>query len=318
MNEPLHVTFETFNSCMILGASRVDHIAMSPDIPPEFLPVATQYTSDSVSLSFLIPGFEYRVTTDRALVRIKCPPSRIPYPFHILRLLVRPEHVGKEPLVSSAFSSYLVDEDYLFTDCPDAQFWLHLYCLGLFTLPLSDNLIGIPNPREKFCLQLDPSPSWKWTRKMRKATYKFVVDSVDSIGIEALSLSMGRILEKIAMHYSSTWVNELFIRNTVSLISADCPVQYYIFKLMDGEELVAVSVGYKYKDSFMDFTAATFRRDKCSPGKLLMFNEGIFLREKLHVKLWYLGFKLPYMTDLVTDDSAKNIPRETFQKLWNT
>jgi hypothetical protein len=68
----------------------------------------------------------------------------------------------------------------------------------------------------------------------------------------------------------------------------------------------------------MDFTAATFRRDKCSPGKLLMFNEGIFLREILHVKLWYLRFKLPYMTDLVTDDSAKNIPRKTFQKLWNT
>lgn len=165
-----------------------------------------------------------------------------------------------------------------------------------------------------------PVICWNWSNKMRKRDFRFVVESGDTIGAHAMKRTMKESLELIASHYDiCTWINDLFIRNTVSLISDDenSSIQYYIFKLFGGDnDLLSISVGYKFGNSFMDFTAATFKRDKTSCGKILLFNQGEFLKNKLGIKLWYLGFKIPYMETLVRDDSAVELDREKFQNLW--
>jgi hypothetical protein len=311
----MSVKFNTCNSCRITNVSEVTMIAGPPGFPEEYLPVISR-TDNTTSVSLMIPGVTYRMTTIHGEdIWITCPawPYSFTLPLTVQRAFVTPEHT--EPLVSAAFTSDNAEE-YLYTNSRDINFWVRLYTLGLFTLP-SSSLIAIPNPREKFCLILPCA--WNMSRKMLKCrSTEFIVESTESLGLERFKESMESALRRLASHYPSTWITPLFIKNTISIIDQQ-KIDYYIFKLFDCEVLVSISIGFRHKTSFMDFTAATFLREKHSYGKILMFKQGDWLHDHVKIRCWYLGFQLPYMTTLVADDkAARKLTREQFQILWNS
>jgi len=309
---------------------------LMPDFAPILVPHDGRYY-----VSFMIPGFHCDLIIGCGCRRRTITPKtwsgdpRIPP--QLQRDYISEQHVGTEPLVHGAFSSSPHVPNYLWTDCTDPQFWKHLYDLGLFTLPSDQypfTFILVPNPEKKFAIHMSPGTvnDWNWSRKMRSvvSNYDFVVmSSVQTCGsVEKMKQELRESLTACAEFHtlrSSTWINEIFIENSCSLVGSG-DVDYHVFKLADKVSggIVAISIGYKHLRSFMDFTAATFVRSSASLGKILMYMQGDYLRNTLGVKLWYLGFKLPYMESLVRavsiDNSnltAKEFDRQEFQALWS-
>ena len=185
------------------------------------------------------------------------------------------------------------------------QFWEKLFYDSFFTLP-HGNFILIPNPILRFCLDISQHQSRHKKLKRFRKTFSFRVN-----------YNFESSLRAVAEYHSqtSTWLDEACIRNILELQKSS-KIQFFSFEVFDNQtgELAAVSVGFACGSNFHDITAATFHRDKRSLGKLLLHLQREILN-KCGFRLWYLGFKISYMEEIV---GGFEISRDNFFEKWMT
>jgi hypothetical protein len=318
----------TVNSCRFAIAEGTNEVKYIGELAPELVPmIHVNPGARSCVVTLMIPGYTYELELKPSGQRVRVSTlvwngdRRIPPP--LTREYIGPEHVGKEPLLSIVFQNSDSLPEFMWTDCKDPKFWAYLYSRGLFTLPYDEYpFIHIPNPRKKFCLDL-ARDGWRWKWPRKKTNVKIKLASVATIGIEAMRNELAQSLHACAEFHirrkRSTWINDLFVHNSIELVEK---VDFHVFTLVDSvsDEILAISIGYKHGWGFMDYTAATYVKSPASYGRVLMFHQGDFLKYNLGVKLWYLGFKLPYMTQLVEKRDGMDIAREwdrvEFQSAW--
>lgn len=203
-------------------------------------------------------------------------------------------------------------EEYFFTYDRSVEFWHTLLSLGLFVLDGPEYVL-IPNPKQRFCFDLFQKPiKWRVNIKwMIDFDFHAIPDDTEEL---RASLCLCRDIHS-RRSGSSSWITQLFIDNICSMVNQYKDLQFIVFKVVEKRsgQTAAVSIGYRYKNSFMDFTACTVIRDKRSAGKLVMVAEAQYLQDH-SISLWYLGFKLPYMDSLSRD--SLSLQRRDFQCRW--
>ena len=200
--------------------------------------------------------------------------------------------------------------DYLWTDSYDVKLWERLFVCGLFCLPHGD-IVLIPNPRNRFCFDLDQPIVW---RKLRgKCDFGLRVHSVAISGLDSFKNFFQMVLRTCANAHKDTWITDEFVRVVTAMVGGI--IDFHVFELLVDGAAVAYSVGYQCGGTgFMDFTACTLVRSKSSFGKRLILAQCEWLQNH-GVRLWYLGFELEYMRNLCVQ-GAKVLSRAQFQLRW--
>jgi hypothetical protein len=255
---------------------------------------------------FLQPGTEYVIKTDK-MMTIKTTELRVLIPSPLV-----PAYIGSdypEPVVRQIILHAL--GDYLFTVHASVEWWARLLRLGVFVLD-EESLVTVPNPSKKFCFLLDASPELAQNKWLDVFAFSVHTDTESMIeGLLACKKWHTRFGK-----CKSTWITDRFIKIFADISNSHycSDIQFYTFKLTERNtnKVASWSLGYRYRNSFMDYTACTPIRDKRSAGKLLIRCEREFLQSS-GVKLWYLGLELSYMSSL---QGGIQLDRETFQSLW--
>lgn len=305
----MHVVFLGMLTCNSFVASLPlgDDLVEVQDGPVELR------LSESIALiAGLAPDTEYTLTSfpsrNRQVFRtLKWEKSPL-VPLDMRRMYISPKENGK-------FLPLHVSGEYLWTDSFQYEFWAQIFRHGMFCLP-HGAIVLVPNPVERFCFLLDSREiRWHTNRRMKRDAFTFSVTNCSSSGMELLKKVLDEGLRVCAAMHGDGWITEEFISN-ISLIVENCSdLDFHVFRLIEiaSGKTAAWSLGFRYRSSFMDFTACTPIRDKRSAGKILLIKESRWLKAN-GVKLWYLGFELPYMVGLSED--AQRLSRSEFQAKW--
>lgn len=253
-----------------------------------------------ITCSFLVPSTEYSLTffpSNRSLFFSTLPWQGGEQDISMQRMYVSPAHLHFS--VNNPFC------EYLWTDSFEIAFWIRLFRMGLFCLP-HDTIVLIPNPISRFCFDLAKPISWNVGKKMKPNEFSLhVFESAQKLR-EAIILCR-------EYHGEGGWLTDEFIRN-IHLMRDE--MKFHVFELVEvrSRKIAAISIGYRYGNAFMDFTACTPIRDKRAAGKQLLMEESKWLASQ-GVELWYLGFQLPYMQTL--SDDALLLSRSEFAFQWS-
>ena len=179
-------------------------------------------------------------------------------------------------------------------------------------------LVTLPNPRKRFCLDLRSPIRWDLSKKMRGA------------GVEGLRLTMDYNFRQSLMlagqqHFRRcdvTWVTEELVEFLDSMHRRNNDpgreVKHHSFELWDGNEIVAVSLGYHLGCTWHDYTHAALRRDDRGFGTILTKSVGHLLQAS-GVQFWYWGIVqegTSYMYDY-KKYGGRDFPRSEFVPLWH-
>ena len=260
-------------------------------------------TSSILFLLFLNPGTRYTLRLSSGEeIAIETKFTRLP---HNCLTGDIPVDVLEQILIFSP-------DEYAWTIDWTVDFWIVLLKLGVFTLPHDDHIVLIPNPMKKFCLDVDTM-----VEKRKEKDLRFVPTRITRDNLSVLE-SMLRLCRDWHVEFGksrSSWISERFIKTISRIVCQSTELSFYVFKLIEESSgrITSVSIGYQYGSSFMDFTACTPVRDNRGCGKILIRNQGYYFKEFLEIKLWYLGFKLPYMTSM---SGQVELNRQEFQSRW--
>jgi hypothetical protein len=106
--------------------------------------------------------------------------------------------------------------DYLFTEDRSVSFWARLFRLGLFAL--DDDIVVIPNPRKRFCFDLESNVDWKVDRKYM-SDFELVVESKE----------IGKYLCMCREMHESTWISDKFIANIAEMVERVSDLEFIVF-----------------------------------------------------------------------------------------
>lgn len=270
----------------------------------------------AVEFLYLFPQTQYIVKFDDQVktFRTAAWPASV-YPL-MNPALYLPETVSEwSPALVRDIIIYSPDE-YFWTSTFSVKLWEFLFQNGLFALP-HDFSVLVPNPKEKFCIDLSASSVLNPKRFRGIETTEFRVDIISrnssAILVEMLNLC-AEWHTKLGKS-KSTWINSEFISNIKDMLEL-CPrIEFVVFRLVEkaSGSTASCSIGYRAGNAFMDFTACTPLRDKRSCGKALLMYEAEYLRSR-GIQLWYLGFKLPYMDNM---PGKQVYNRGDFQTAWD-
>lgn len=165
---------------------------------------------------------------------------------------------------------------------------------ALFFLPSGPNFAILPNPKDRYLLDLIVPRNWKKNKKLKKYA-------------KTLRLSVNRSLRDslvAAKNYhqefhESTWITDECIDY---LCNVDCDgVDMYSFELWDdlGDNnfrLAACCLSYSVGNHMNDYTMCTPIRDKRSLGSIICRVLGDLLT-KAGFQTWYWGMKVDYMAE---------------------
>lgn len=271
---------------------------------------------------FLVPGTRYRLSLKESgaglTVTTRAWSRSFMFPVSVMSLFVcpesHPEVIWRDLIVRSP-------DEYFYSDSFDTSFWAWLFKRGLFALP-HDDVVLIPNPAKKFAFDLTRPVTWHVSRRMRKSGFVFSVIARDKSG-SLFDTELLSLIQACAEWHTrngtskSTWIDPAFIHNVQCMLETCPEINFQAFTVTDttSGKIAAISIGYKYRDAFMDFTACTLVRDNRSAGKQILIRQCEYLQAR-GVKLWYLGFKLPYMDSLSRD--AREFSRAEFQSVWDS
>ena len=117
------------------------------------------------------------------------------------------------------------------------------------------------------------------------------------------------------MRAGGTWMSEQLLDVIVGQrAQADASCRHHSFELFEGNELVAVTLGYSIGRCYHDYSMATFVRDKRSLGHLLTKAQGHLLKNAGY-SIWYFGIKGEYMKEFDSYGGA-NLDRIEFHRKW--
>ncbi|KAF4663808.1 Delta 8 Fatty Acid Desaturase [Perkinsus olseni] len=209
-----------------------------------------------------------------------------------------------------------VPGEYLWSDTWSYRFWRGMFSLGLFALPHKETIL-IPHPRERYCVDLPSNPeAWVRGKKMRKYGNSFQL---------SVNMDFEMDLTLCALYHEKvnqgTWLDDRCL--DVLLMMREDPggpqdLRFVAWELRDVAtgNIAALSMGFILGSVFHDFTASTPIRDHRSAGRILLQVEGHMLT-LLGVKLWYLGFPMPYMRETLDDLGGRCVPRAEFIAKWH-
>ncbi|KAF4748503.1 hypothetical protein FOZ63_011296 [Perkinsus olseni] len=209
-----------------------------------------------------------------------------------------------------------VPGEYLWSDTWSYRFWRGMFSLGLFALPHKETIL-IPHPRERYCVDLPSNPeAWVRGKKLRKYANSFQL---------SVNMDFEMDLTLCALYHEKvnqgTWLDDRCL--DVLLMMREDPggpqnLRFVAWELRDVAtgNIAALSMGFILGSVFHDFTASTPIRDHRSAGRILLQVEGHMLT-LLGVKLWYLGFPMPYMRETLDDLGGRCVPRAEFITKWH-
>jgi Leucyl/phenylalanyl-tRNA protein transferase len=183
----------------------------------------------------------------------------------------------------------------------------------------SRNIWSLPNPLYRFCANLDSSGrNKKLKRLMSQGTVEFRVNH-----------DFEKELRYTAEHHSlqkgSSWLTECEIAAILRIFRMNCDplcisydqisfISFSLYRKSD-EKLLATSIGYGFGRNFHDITAATLEDSEWSFGRSLLRLEREFLNQNGY-KLWYLGFEIDYMKELIHGKDGNLFDRREFLDRW--
>lgn len=221
-----------------------------------------------------------------------------------------PLHVTFEHLPYIEIIARTVPGEFLVTNDWSVNFWVELLSRSLFTLPMSSvqhELILLPCPEKRYCIT--DFDAKQRQRKLKK--YHSLFDIRVNSDFE-LAL---RTAADWHRGHNGTWLSSSCVANLLSIYrSQNSKVRMVSFEAWEKAtgELAAVSLGYSCGLNFHDFSACTIIRDKRSIGTILLERQRELLAQA-GCKLWYLGFKIPYMQFL----NGSELDSKSFFELWD-
>jgi hypothetical protein len=158
----------------------------------------------------------------------------------------------------------------------------------------SGNVVILPNPVSRFCLDLRSPKEWLRNKKIKKHIDDFAVVMKTSLRADL------RIAK--AYHESkngSTWITDELIDSLQDISSsARDSVQCFSFSLVlkSSGQTAAACLGFACGAVYQDFTMCTPLRDHRSCGSMLSrIVCGIL--QQMGIQLWYWGYRMPYMEE---------------------
>jgi Leu/Phe-tRNA-protein transferase len=201
--------------------------------------------------------------------------------------------------------------DWMWTVCGDYVFITKLFECALFALPSTPPVIDLPNPLQRYCIDLKVGTRWDKNKKMRKALgrLKMTINRQYKQSLEAL----------VAYHqqkHGGTWMNAWLLQ-LLTKMSEDMrsPVQQMVFEMWEGEELVALTAGFGTGSAFHDYSMATLKRDQRGLGKILTKVVGQMLCT-CGYDIWYWGYKSDYM-EYFDQYGGRHFDRQEFWNRWD-
>lgn len=189
----------------------------------------------------------------------------------------------------------------------------------LFALPIesSRQLYFLPNPQQRFCLDLRNPIKWFKSRSMRHHLKDFRVVIKQNF-LEELTIAQ----QYHEQGHGSTWLTQEWNQrlNDFSMAMAqqpDSPLQLYCFQLIEKRSgnIAAMTFGFRCGGFFEDYTMCTVQRDHRSCGKILTKIVGSILQQ-IGVTIWYWGYEVPYMRDFIDHYGGVMLGRRTFYALY--
>jgi hypothetical protein len=174
-------------------------------------------------------------------------------------------------------------------------------------------VVILPNPVDRFCLDLRHRPPQNWFRNR-----KFQKHARDFILVVKTDLRSDLCMAK-AYHESmsgGTWITSEMIEllQEISCSRRDV-VQCFSFSLVtkSSGETAAACLGFACGGVYQDYTMCTPLRDHRSCGSLLSRMVGAILQQ-IGVNIWYWGYRMPYMQEYITY-GGREFGRQEFNHL---
>jgi len=225
-------------------------------------------------------------------------------PDEVWRVYVGSEHRLGEWLASSP-------KDMVWTFQPDFSMMQSLWLNACFTLPSPDSPITeCPNPISRYCLDLTNASPWLRCKKVRRHKHDFTL---------TINHNYRETFERCgALHKergSGTWITPQLVAALDSCRQQGGRLKVYSIELWEKSsgDLAAAIMALSVGDIFHDYTMATVKRDKRSPGAILTKVVGHLLTE-CGYKLWYWGFKNPYMAEY--DENYGGLSMDSRRDFW--
>ena len=199
----------------------------------------------------------------------------------------------------------------------------------LFALPTGRGMSYLPNPSQRFCLDLRDGTdakdgaacgghiNWFRSRKMRRhlSDFRVVVKTKD------FRPELEHCKEYHLARAGGTWLTNALMDMICAAADAAGAgaggVQHYCFSLHDRATgtLLACTFGFASGRVFEDYTMCTLHRDSRSVGAVLSKLVG-FLLQASRFDLWYWGYKVAYMEDYRSHYGATELDRKSFYEIW--
>ena len=214
-----------------------------------------------------------------------------------------------------------VDDEYLWSFrelLENKNYIRRLFREACFILPNARHLV-LPNPRKRYCIDLSKNVKWgrdKIMRKSRLSKYRITMNRHFRKSVIAV-----RNAHSYKYGAESVWLEDDlcdFLEEDHRHCDPVTQIQHHTFELWEGNELLAVCVGYTAGAMWHDYTHAAIVRDDRRAGTILTKAVGHLLTQ-CGIKLWYWGIcgkTTSYMSDY-NSYGGSEFPREQFVPLWH-
>ena len=220
--------------------------------------------------------------------------------------------------------------DWLWTGSWSPTLVEQLYRAALFTLPDGDGaegeaLLMIPNPVNRYCIDLRRDAKWNKSQTMRASRLaKFRLSVNADFGASLTALMRGHDSR------GGTWFTAELLAMFKRMLAAENDrgaagdqatgtISHRVFELWDttdeaAPELLAVTAGFGVGCCFHDYSMFTLVRDQRSAGSVLTKTVAHALKS-CGYSLWYWGYKGDYM-EAYDAYGGRDFPRFEFWQRW--
>jgi len=182
-----------------------------------------------------------------------------------------------------------------------------------FTLPNRGSpLVQCPNPVQRYCLDLTKDAQWLRSKKVRrfKGDFSLTVN-------KNYTQTFHECERQHREDGKGSWITPQLVQALERCRKERTDIKVYAVELWEKAtgRLAAAIMSFSVGDIFHDYSTVTFIKDNRSAGAILTKVVGHLLKE-LGYKLWYWGFKNPYMAEYDGRYGGLQIDNRSFWQRW--
>lgn len=223
--------------------------------------------------------------------------------------LTNPDEIKSEQFLMKVVQD--PNDGFLLIDELTGELLQRCISIVLFALPAGRGVTFLPNPNQRFCLDLRKDIDWFRNKKVKRYLSDFHL-SVKPCRKE--DLQQASTYHQV--RGAGLWLTDEIIQLLHDLSSSG-RVELYSFSLIEKAtgHTAAISFSALSGTVVQDFTMCTLMKDKRSCGSILNRAVGYILQQS-GVTLWYWGYQVPYMNEYCAHYQGGLFPRDVFYRVW--